>query len=256
MTATATVEQVSLLDDPQYRKGVAQGHFNIICESVGLVHFNSLRIGFHAYELERQTLFGILGFGTEEECREATGTGRSTWYLTKGLARLFYGVQERLFCAMKVTNAEALADLPQSVRITEQWVRAASLDSLKEFQGKVDRELDGRAKVSDGKEGSVNLKISMPLSRKQVIEQHLQDIAEEMDEADLGRVLELILEERSQGLTLVFAIQKALESIAGLKRMEDTQKSADEALEAMQSGLSAIVDILLAALQSVQSESA
>jgi hypothetical protein len=254
MALTEIPSNLALLESPELRKKLAQHHFEIICSSVALLHSSSLRIGFHAFELKRHQLFGILSYRTEEEAREAAGVGRSSWYANIRLAELFFGVEEELFCSMKVVNAAVLADLPESVRTTEEWVRAAAEDSVKEFRAKVDKELEDKARVSDGKEAVVCLKISMPISRRRVIEEHLTAFAEEMDIEDLGRVLELILEERSQGATLIGSIQKALGEASTLKRMEGSDVSADEALRVLYDGLTGIVAILLAALESLQSE--
>lgn len=248
-------QTVSMFEAPEIRKRIAQEHWNIICDSIMLVHTNSLRIGFHANELKRNTLFGILGFRNEAEAQEASGVGRSTWYANIRLAEDFLGVDEQVFCSMKLSNARALADLPQSVRVTDHWVRMASMDSMKEFQRKVDKELDGRAKRSSSREVAVSLKIPMPLSRKKVIEDQLEALGERMDESDFGRILELLLEEHSQGIGLIEAIKKTLEELLILRRIESSDRPADEALKAIYGALTGIIDTLLAALEAAESDS-
>ena len=52
---------------------------------------SSMRIGWHAAYLKKNDLFGILGFKTESEARQAAGVGKSTWYVNIRLAEAFEG---------------------------------------------------------------------------------------------------------------------------------------------------------------------
>lgn len=252
MPAIGLLSPVS--EEAENRKKEAKKHFDAIRKSGGLVQVNSLRIGFHAYALKRDNMFGILGFDDEDAARDAAGVGESTWYANIRLAEQFNGVSEELFCAMKQANAKALADLPESKRLTEYWVRMAAQDSLKDFAEKVDKEMEGKARASDGKEASSSLKVSMPVSRKNVIEMKLKQVAEEMGEQDQGRALELLLVERTEGVSLIGAITKAVTQIAEIKKLGETGLSAAEVLEKTHAALDSIVETFREALEAAQSQ--
>lgn len=255
----ASVEPISILspvsEEAENRKKEAKKRFDVIRKSGGLVQVNSLRIGFNAYALKRDNMFGILGFDDEDAARDAAGVGESTWYANIRLAEQFNGVTEELFCAMKQANAKALADLPESKRLTEYWVRMAAQDSIKEFAEKVDKEMEGKARASDGKEASTSLKVSMPVSRKNVIEMKLKQVAEEMGEQDQGRALELLLVERTEGVSLIGAMTQAITQIAEIKKLADSGLSAAEVLEKTHAGLDSIVENFRQALESAQNHS-
>jgi hypothetical protein len=237
------------------RKQIAQAHFDAIRHANPLVGANSLRIGYHAYALKKDNLFGILGFETEDQAREAAEVGESTWYANIRLAEQFSGVGEELFIKAKQANLKILADLPESKRLTEYWLRMAATDSIKVFQGKVDKEMEGKARASDGKEASTSLKVSMPVSRRNVIEMKLKQAAEEMGEQDTGRALEMILVERTEGVSLIGAITQAIEKIAEIKKLGDTGLSVSEVLEKTNAELDAIVETFRQALEAARSHS-
>lgn len=254
--AIATEEPVSLLnpvsEEAENRKKEAQKHWKVICKAGGLVSVNSLTIGYHAYALKRDNLFGILGFEDEKQAQKDSGVGESTWYANIRLAEQFSGVAEELFVAMKQANAKALADLPESKRLTEYWLRAASTDPIETFKEKVDIEMNGKARASDGKEASVSLKMSMPVSRRKSIETGIRDYAKSVGEQDEGRALELLVAEHTGGVSLIGAITAAVTKIADLKKLGDSGVSADEALQKTYAGLDEIVELFRASLESVQ----
>lgn len=248
--ATATLLN-PVSEEAENRKKEAQKHFQIICKSGGLVSVNSLRIGFHAYALKKENLFGILGFECEDDAREASGVGQSTWYANLSLAEKFTGVAEDLFCAMKQANAKTLADLPESQRLTEYWLRRAATDSIETFKAVIDAELDGKARASDGKERSTTFKQTMPASRKKAVEEGLKDYAKEVG-VDESRALEVMVEEHRQSVSLLGSITHAIERIGTIKRLSESALSAGEILEKALTELEAIVAEFESAVLAVQ----
>lgn len=236
------------------RKKRAQERFSKICSSNTFVNVNSLRIGFNAHLMKRDNDFGILGFEDEDAARVASGVGRSSWYANIRLAEYFEGIDEETFCAAKQDNLSVMTDLPQSKRLDAEWLRLATDTPIKEFKKLVDDELNGRAKASDGKERSTNLKVSMPASRKTVIEEKLEQIAKDMGEKDQGRALELVLVERTEGVSLIGAMRQAIDRIAEVKKLNESLMSPAEILERTFAELDGIVELFRTALELAQTE--
>lgn len=214
-------------------KATAKLHFDAIKEAGAMVSTCSMTIGYHAYRLKNEALFGALGFGTEDEAREAAGVGESTWYANIRLAEQFKELSEKKFVSMKQANAKALADLPESKRFDPQWVKDASHKPIKEFEAMVDKEMNGKAKASDGKERSTSIKLGMPTSRKAVIEEKAKEYAEAHgleDANDLGKIFELALVEATEGDTLLGVITGTLQHMKAIKDLIASPLSADEVL--------------------------
>lgn len=253
---SAAVEPISILqpvsEEAENRKQEAKKHWSIICKAGGLVSVNSLKIGYHAFALKRDNLFGILGFENEKAAWEASGVGDSTWYANIRLAEQFTGVSEDLFVGMKQANARALADLPESKRFTEYWLRRAATDPIELFKKMIYEEMDGLARASDGKERTTTFKQSMPASRKKAVEAGIKEYAKEIGEQDEGRALELMVAEHTGGTSLIGAITSAIDKIAGIKKMADSGLSAAEVLEKTTAELDGIVEVFREALQGVQ----
>lgn len=252
----AAVEPISILsptsDEAENRKKEAQHHFQVIKKAGDLVRVNSLKIGFHAWALKRDNLFGILGFETEKELQEATGVKDSTYFNVRRIAEAYPGVTEELFVAMKLSNAEALMDLPESKRLTEYWLRMAATDSIRDFREKLDKELEGKARPSDGREASTALKVSMPVSRKTAVEAGIKEYAKEVGVEDPGQALEMMVAEHKDGASLAIAMTKAITKIAELKTLPDSGISLEEAVLKLSAGLDEIVSLFQAALEAVQ----
>jgi len=232
----ATAEVISILhpvsEEAENRKAEAKKHWSIITKSGGLVAINSLRIGFHAAIVKAQGMFGILGFENESEAQKESGVGDSTWYAMIRLAEQFQGVEESLFVAMKQANAKALADLPESKRLTEYWLRRAATDSMDTFAALIDSELDGKARESDGKERTVSLAYKMPKSRKKAVEAGLKEYAKSVGvEGDESRALELMVAEQTGSVSLIGAITNAVQRCKKVKELiEGGIMSSDEVL--------------------------
>ena len=232
----ATAEVISILapvsEEAEHRKAEAKKHWSTITKSGGLVSVNSLRIGFHAAILKSQGMFGILGFENEKEAQEASGVGDSTWFAMIRLAEQFNGVTEDLFCGMRQANAKALADLPESKRLTEYWLRRAATDSIDTFAALIDTEMDGHAKASDGKERTVNYSVKMPKSRKKAVEAGLKEYAKTVGvEGDESRALELMVAEQTGSVSLIGAITNAVQRCKKVKELiEGGIMSSDEVL--------------------------
>src|SRR5215469_11250835 len=113
--ATAVV-----LTEVDVMKREAKAHWNWVTQSGAVINTNSLRIGYHAAILKRKGQFGILGFASESEAQAASGVGASTWYSVIAIAERFPDVDEDLFVSMKLTNAKALGDLPESQRLSKE----------------------------------------------------------------------------------------------------------------------------------------
>lgn len=253
----AAVVPVSLLnptaEEAESRKAQAKRHFEIIRRAGGLVSVNSLRIGYHAYALKRDNLFGILGFETERDAQEASGVKDSTWYNVIRIAEAYPGVSEDLFCGMKLSNAQALMDLPESKRLTEYWVRKAGTEPMETFRIQIEEELHGAAKPSDGREKSTSYKITLPTSRKNVVVMKLREYGKQIGEEDESRALEMMVVEHSESISLIGTISAAAQKIAELKELGHGDLSAGEALEKVYEGLDEIIAQFTAALESVQS---
>ena len=252
----ATAEVVSILspvsEEAENRKQEAKKHWGTITKSGGLISVNSLRIGFHAAILKREGMFGILGFENEKEAQQASGVGDSTWYAMIRLSEQFNGVSEELFCGMRQANAKALAELPESKRLTEYWLRRAATDSMDTFAALIDAELDGKARDSDGKERTVSFAVKMSKSQKSV-ETGLQEISKELGcEGNDAKTIELMVAERREGVSLVGTISKAIDRIAEIKKLGNSGLSTEEALEKAYAGLDEIVADFRAALENLQ----
>lgn len=239
--------------EAEIRKREAKRHFDEIKRGEGLVSTNSLRIGFHAAELKRKGLFGMLGFESEDEAREAAEIGRSTWYAVQRLAEQFLGVREDLFIGMKQENAKALGDLPESKRMDEAWLRKAGTMSIKDFKAAIDVEMDGKARESDTKETTVSLKLSMPSSRKKAVESGLLEYAKEVGvPGDASRGLELMVAEHTGAVSLLGAITSAVEAIGRAKELKNSDLSAGEILDKVYAELETIIETFHMAVTAVQ----
>jgi hypothetical protein len=253
----ATAEVVSILspvsEEAENRKAEAKKHWSAITKAGGLVSVNSLRIGYHAYALKKDSLFGILGFENEKQAQEASGVGDSTWFAMIRLAEQFNTVTEGLFCEMKQANAKALADLPESKRLTEYWLRRAATDSMDTFAALIEAELDGHAKASDGKERTVSYSVKMPKSRKKVIEAGLLEFAKSVGvEGDQSRALELIVQEHTGSVSLIESITHAITKIGEIKDMKESSMSVDEIIDFVYKRLDEIIAEFQDALNGVQ----
>ena len=215
------------------RKAEAQKHFDIILKSGAMESVSSMRIGWHAAYLKKNDLFGILGFKTESEARQAAGVGESTWYANIRLAEAFEGITEAQFVSMKQASAKALSDLPESKRKDGSWIRWAGSMKIEDFAAKCDEVMDGKAKPSDTKERGVVIKMSVPKSRKESLEHHLERCATQMgiNPDDKGKVVEMLAVERDGQTGLIEAITNAVQRIKAAKKLQEDNLSAEEALE-------------------------
>lgn len=238
------------------RKADALEHWNELLKDVSLEQTTSLRIGFNIHYLEKHGLFGILGFATEGEAIAASGWGRSTWYQSKRLAEQFDTLTLEQFTSMKVVNAIALADLPESKRKSREWIRLAGSESVEKFQQRVDEEMDGRAKASDGKEHGTILKMPMPLSRKKHVQEGLQEYAEQtgIDKEDIGKALENLVTEKRGETTLIGAITIAVQQAQAAKKLRESYLSAEECLEKVYVILDDMVILFNRALMAARGE--
>ena len=231
--STEKTEQPDLQAEAKFRKEEATRHFDAIKGAVPTASRSSLVIGYHAHRMKVRNLFGILGFATEEEARRAADVGDSTWYSTIAIARAFEGLAEELFVSMKLTNARAMVDLPESKRMDHQWIEWATTESIEAFSKRVDEAMQGKARESDSKERTVTMKIDMPASQKKVIEEKAKDFAEAhgIEPSDTGKVLEVALAEVTSGETLIGAITNACARMKQIKDLAESGLSSDEIIE-------------------------
>jgi len=251
--ATVSILQ-PMSEDAELRKKEAKEHWKAIQQSGPLVSTNSLRIGFHAAALKRDGLFGLLGYANDKEAQEASGVKQATWYNVMRIAEAFPGVDEKLFIAMKLTNAEAAMDLPESKRLTEYWLRRAATDSIDTFQAVVDTELDGHAKASTGRERVVSISIKAPKSRKVFVEAGLKDYAKEVGcEGDESKALEIMVAEHTGGgVSLIGSVRFALRKIAEIKKLDKSGLSLVEVAEMTKEMLDEVVEHFRKALEGLQ----
>jgi hypothetical protein len=182
--------------------------------------------------MREENLFGILGFGSEEDARDASGVGRSTWYNTIGLASAFNGLPEDLFTSMKLVNAQTLSDMGESKRLDREWVKKAAELTEKQFSKLVDEEMNGKGRPSDGRERSVKMTIDVPASRKVVIEAKVKEFAEahDMEASDTGKVIEAMAVEATGGKTMLDAILHTVQRAKQVKELAESGLSSDEVL--------------------------
>jgi hypothetical protein len=240
-------------------KAKAQQHFNAIKKAGVMESTNSLRIGWNAFRLKEENLFGALGFETETEAREAAGVGSSTWYSTIRLAEAFYKLSEADFTSMRLTNAQALADMPESKRFDKQWVLDAAEKSIKEFAAMVDEAMNGKARASDTKESQTSLKIGMTKSRRTVIETKVKEFAKAhgIKADDMGKVIEVMCVETTGQATMSGAIANAIQRIKRVKKLaHSSELSADEALVRIETEMDEMVLEFNAALEQVKHQEA
>lgn len=235
MTATAMHElpnEDEAKKIAEERKADAKKHFDAIRKAGATESTCSMRIGWNAHYLKTNSLFGMLGFKTEEETRIAAGIGRSTWYDVCRLAESFQGVDEEVFVSMKLSNAKALAEFPESKRLSQEWIRDAGRDSMEKFAEKCDVALNGKATASDGKERGTVLKMPMPQSSRTVIEDGLKEYAERVgvEEGNLGKAMELLVAEKTGQTSLVEAIVNTAQRLKSAKELQNSELSAEEVL--------------------------
>lgn len=242
--------------DANRMKADAQKHWGIVCKSAVPMSVNSLRVGFHAAYLKKNNLWGILGFASEKEAQQASGIKESSWYNVIRIAEAYPGVEEEVFVSLKLSNAEAAMDLSERKRTGEKWLKLAAETPIKEFAKMVDEELDGAARPSDTKERIVPITIKMPKTRKKVVEERLLAYAESVGaKDDIGRGLELLVAEQSEGVSLIESITAAINDIAEMKQLGQKNLSAAEVLEQVYSKLDVVVDRFREALESAQNGS-
>lgn len=236
------------------RKAEAKKHFEAIKKAGISESTSSLRIGWHAHAMKRDNLFGMLGYETDEEARVAADVGRSTWYANIRLAEAFNGLEEEQFVSMKQANANALSDLPESKRLSREWVRLAGSMSIRKFAVKAEEEMEGKAKPSDGKEHGVVLKMSMPASRKKSVESGLKEYAKSVgiDEGDTGKAVELLVIEKTGQVGLIEAITGAVQIIKVARELRDSGLSAEETLAKIYDLLGDMALLFNSSLESVQ----
>lgn len=254
-TETANLYQLPSSDEmAEELKAEAKKHFDALKKASGINSTSSLRIGWHAHRLKRKSLFGILGFETENEAREAAEIGESTWYANLRLAEDYDGLDEDQFCSMKQRNAKKMADLPESKRMSREWVRMAGSMPFKKFAPMVDEEMGDKAKASDGKEKATVLKMPVPVSRKQVIEDGLKEYAKSIgiDEGDPGKAMELLVVEKTGQMGLVEAITNAVQRTKEAIELRNSGLSAEETLEKVYVLLGDMILDFEAALNGVQ----
>ena len=222
-----------LTKEAAQRKAEAKRHFDVILKAGAMESVSSMRIGWHAAYLKKNNLFGMLGFKTESEARTAAGVGESTWYANIRLAEAFDGVEEEQFISMKQANAKTLADLPESKRKDGNWIRWAGSMKIEDFAAKCDEVMEGKARPSDTKERGVVIKMSVPKSRKESLEHHLERCATQMgiNPDDKGKVVEMLAVERNGQVGLIQAITNAVQRIKAAKKLQEDNLSAEEALE-------------------------
>ena len=234
------------------RKADAKKHFNAIRKAGELESTSSMRIGWNAHYLKVNSLFGILGFSTEEEARIAAGVGRSTWYSNIALAEAFQGIEEEQFITMKQANAKALVNLPESKRLSREWIREAGSDSIEKFTEKCEVALNGKAKASDGKEHGTVLKMPMPQSSKTVIDEGLKEYASRVGVEDTGKALELMVTEHTGQVGLIEAVTTTAQRLKAAKQLQDSGLSAEETLVKVYELIDAAILDLSASLEAVQ----
>jgi acetolactate synthase small subunit len=228
----SNLQEIPQPQGAEERKKIATEHFEAIKSASGPHSRSSLVIGYHGNCLKKANLFGILGFATEEETRQAADVGKATWYNTLSIASAFEGLPMELFIAMKLVNAQAAVDLPDSKRLDRDWVTKAAELTEKQFAKLVDEALNGKARASDGKERTATLKVDMPASRKVVIEAKVKEFAEahDMEPSDTGKVIEAMAVEATGGKTMLDAILHAVQRGQKIKELCESGLSSDEVL--------------------------
>jgi hypothetical protein len=241
----------------QERKSEAKKRFTAIKKAEAMGSVSSLTIGWNAHFLKKNGLFGILGFESENDARKAAGVGESTWYANIRLAEAFSGLDESQFTSMKQANAKKLSDLPESKRLSREWVRNAGSMSMEDFAKLVDDEMGDKAKPSDGKERATVLKMPLPVSRKKVIEEGAKEYAKAVgiEEGDIGKALELMVVEKTGQVGLVQAITNAAARVREAMALKESGLSADEALEKVYGLLGDMALEFQAALNNVSNDS-
>jgi hypothetical protein len=251
--SAAQVKRMAESEEIKRRKAEAQEHWAALTQAAGMQSTSSMEIGWEAFYLKSKSLFGALGFEDEHAARIAAGVGESTWYANIRLAEAFQGITKARFTRMKQANAKALADLPESKRLSDEWVRMAASMKIQEFAEKVDKEMNGKAKASDGKERTSSIKVTVPSSRKEVIQDKIKEFAEEhgISADDPGKAIELALVEATGGPTLTSTITTMVQVVKDLKKyLKNTDDSADEQLAKVNEELNRIILLAKEGLES------
>jgi len=257
MTATSLHELPSEDESKQIaedRKADAKKRYQKIKKSGEQEATSSMSIGWNVCYMRVHGLWGMLGFSSEEEARLASPVCRTTWYTNARLAEAFPGIDEEQFTSMKLTNAQALANLPESKRLSREWIREAGSDSIEKFAEKCDIALNGKSTASDGKERGTVLKMPMPMSSKTVIEAGLKEYAEKVgiEEGNTGKALELMIAERTGQTGLIQAVATTARRLKEAKALQDSGLSVEETLVKVYELIDEAILELAASLSAVQ----
>jgi hypothetical protein len=220
-----------VLTEAESRKKLATKYFEKLKKAGGLSSTSSLQIGWNAHAILKDNLFQMLGFENERDVREAAEISDSGWYSNLRIAEAFDGLEEETFYSLKQANARELAKLPQSKRLSPEWITKAKKDPIKSFALQIEEELDGKATSENGKESIVSYAVKMPKSRRKAVQEGLLEISKGLGcEGDESRTIELIVAERRGAVSLVETITNAAQRCGRIKELAESGLSSDEVL--------------------------
>ena len=153
---------------------------------------------------------------------------------------------------MKQTNAKALAVLPESKRLSREWIREAGADSIDVFEQKCEEAINGKATTADGKEKGTVLRMPLPQSSKTVIEAGLKEYAQRVGVEDTGKAMELMVTEHTGQVGLIEAVTTTAQRLKAAKELQNSELSAEETLVKVYELIDLAILDLAASLVSVQ----
>lgn len=221
-------------ENPEQRKLEAQALDKKIDTAAVSHNKRSMEIGWYGCEAKRKNIFGILGFGSEEDYRIAKMIGRSTWYDMIGLAEKFESIKMSLFLTMKAVNAKLLAKLPKDTRLDEKLIEKAATLTAKKFEKylldkgytqKDEPEPDG-TDITKVKEIPVTFKMQMFQRRMDFIMQGIQTFQARHQITDPSQALELMVGEYSDGASYASFFTDSLPKLTSILK-EDSGSAED-----------------------------
>lgn len=209
---------------------------------------STMEIGWEARKLKEKKLFHVLGFETEDACREKLGVQRATWYRSIQIATGFQKLTKKVFLTMFSGKAWQLLDLPEDERIKPYWIKRASDPQLDEatLVAEIAMKLEkGEIKKdATSKENRGWLKIRMYLLDIEMVEGTLDEFCRKHELGDdRGEALKLMLADSTDsGAGALKVIKQRLPELkATVELLKDASRPAEQRCDAYEKSFSTFI---------------
>jgi hypothetical protein len=151
-------------------------------------------LGLWIEKINKDSLWHILGFESENDYRDFKRIGRSTWFEWKRLRNGLSRLPVRDFLRLTAANAAQLVRLSEKQRYDKKWINLAIEKSESEFTALVDKAVDD----GDGdpqRDPGTWFKVRMTKSQAKMVDECLDEFAEqheELEKDNRGMLLEFL----------------------------------------------------------------